>query len=125
MANTLSSEFRKRKAVATNTIYYDCKKLLLKIHGPDPDENFKLAQSMVLVGAPSTAARRLAQLICRKPKPFDGCSCATAVGSIWRDMLPSAVRAQIASMDLETQLRSFSYLRKYIATCTIAIYLLK
>ena len=101
LGNSLGTLFKKRKTAAGDQIYYECKQLLLKIHGPNPDANFKLALSLVMTGPPSTAAIRLVSLICKKSKPFDGCCCATAVSSIWRDMLPAQIKAQIASMDLE------------------------
>ena len=60
------------------------------------------AQSLVMVGTPSEAARQLVHLICKKEEPLTECCCATAVSAIWRNLLPAQVRAHVANMDLKT-----------------------
>ena len=100
VAKTLNTLFDKRKTAAGSDIYYQCKKLLLKVHGPRPDADYKKAQSLVATGAPSQTAKELVQLICKKPTPLVECCCAIAVGSLWRELLPTIVKSAVANFDL-------------------------
>ena len=102
---SLDEFFDKRKTGAGN-IYYDAKRLLLKLHGPRPDADFKVALSMVMTGAPSEAAKELVKRICKKSNPLQDCCCATAVGSLWRDLLPKDVRTAVANMDIQTDFQA-------------------
>ena len=89
------------KAEASATIYKDMKALFLKAHGPIPESEYRKAQTMVMVGTPSQTARRLAQLMCRKPKKLTDCCCAVGVSAIWRDLLPQQIKSQVANLSLE------------------------
>ena len=75
--------------------------MLLKLHGPKEDEDFKKAQSLVMTDTPSAAAKELVELICDKDKPLESCCCTKAVSALWRDMLPATVRAQVSNMGLK------------------------
>ena len=44
--------------------YYECKKKLLKTHGPQPEDDFGKAIKMTLVGLPSDTAKRIRDLMC-------------------------------------------------------------
>ena len=97
----MNSLFEKRKTEAGPTIYKELKTMLLKLHGPKEDANFKLAMSMVMTENPSTTAKKLTDLICLKAKKLEGCCCAVAAESRWGELLPSQVRAQVANMSLK------------------------
>ena len=83
-------------------IYKDLKVMLIKLHGPKKDADFKVARNFVLTlgQTPSSAAKKLVQLICKQKTPLTNCCCAAAVSSFWRDLLPDPVRQAVASMDL-------------------------
>ena len=99
--NELNDLFQKRKTVAGASIYLECKTLLLKKHGKKPEDDVKKAMKLVMTDTPSEAADKLVDLICDKPKPLVDCCCSKVVSTIWRDMLPPTVRAQVAAMDLK------------------------
>ena len=88
------------KAEANATIYKDMKNQFLKTHGPQPEDNYRKAQSLVLQGTPSATARTLVQLMCHKKKKLEGCCCSHGVSAKWRDLLPDQVKAQVANMSL-------------------------
>ena len=84
-------------------IYKSCKDRLIKCHGPNPEDDFQKAQTLTFTGKPSDAAKRIVELVCQKNPPLANCCCATAVGKLWRDMLPPLVRAAVAGADLKTE----------------------
>ena len=85
-------------------IYHECKEQLLELHGPSEDRDLDIALNMVMTSdmAPSQAAKRLVQLICKEKKPLVNCCCARLVSSRWRKMLPPSIRAQVANLSLKT-----------------------
>ena len=95
--------FDKRKAEC-GLIYYDCKALLLELHGPSPERDFEMAMDMVMPPGmkPSQAAKRLVQLICKFKKQLTDCSCSIAVSSRWRRRLPDMVKSSVSCFDLRT-----------------------
>ena len=95
--------FEKEKSEAGETIYKECKTQLLKVHGPRAEDDFGKAQTMVLTGLPSDAAKKLKELICQKTHKLDECCGATAISKLWRDMLPRDVKNAVANLDLTTQ----------------------
>ena len=91
---------KERNSEGAATVYKDCKARLLKVFGPKPEQDFKLAMGLVMTGLPSQAAKRVRELVCKRN--FD-CCCPAVVGQIWRDMLPKDVRVAVASYDLAKQ----------------------
>ena len=86
-----------------NTVYSDCKKTILEIYGPKPEENVAKAQRITLTGTPSEAGKQIRELICQKTPHFKDCCCSAIVAKHWRDVLPPEVRYSVASFDLQTQ----------------------
>ena len=76
--------------------------MLLKLHGPKEDEDYKKAQGLVMTTTPSAAAKELIDLICDQATPLESCCCTKTVSSLWRDMLPTQVKAHVANMKLKT-----------------------
>ena len=103
LAGDLNSLFDKRKVAAGDNIYYECKTLLLRIHGAQPDDDFKLALNLQMIGKPSQTAQKMVALVCKQDPPMQSCCCATAVSTIWRALLPTEVQQAIATMDLKTE----------------------
>ena len=93
----------KKKTGAGNTIYFECKTRLLKVHGKKPETNFIEAQNMVLTDLPSTAGKKMRDLICQQSTKLTNCCCATTLGVHWRALLPPLVRASMAGHCLKTQ----------------------
>ena len=89
------------------TVYSDCKKTILEIYGPKPEENVAKAQRITLSdtpnGTPSEAGKLIRELICRKTPHFNDCCCSAMVAKQWRDLLPPEVRYSVANFDLQTQ----------------------
>ena len=77
--------------------------MLLKLHGPKEEENFRKAQKLVMTETPSAAAKELIELLCDKDTPLESCCCNKAVSALWRDMLPTQVRTQVANMSLKSK----------------------
>ena len=101
--NDLDDLFDKRKEEC-GQIYKECKALLLKIHGPRPDRDLKLALQMTqLEGTPSQTAKKLIKLICKDKKPLVNCCCAILVFSRWNEMLPNIVKAAVSSFNFKTE----------------------
>ena len=59
-----------------------------------------------MTGTPSQAAKTLVGLICRQKEPLKNCCCNVQVSSFWRDLLPTAVRAAVASYNLATDFQA-------------------
>ena len=98
----LSELLNKRKTAAGDSIYKECKTMLLALHGPKGDEDFQLAMDLVMTGTPSQAAKQLVQLICDKEN-MENCCCSMAVSCKWRSMLPTQVKAQVATLPMKTK----------------------
>ena len=96
----------KSELKADQKIYKELKTLLLKIHGPRPESDFKKAQTLVMVGTPSQTAKKLVQLVCKRNPPLKECCCGTAVAALWRDVLPDPVKQAVANMDLTTNFQT-------------------
>ena len=94
--------FDKAKAEASATIYKDAKALLLKIHGPKPDADYKKFQTLEMSDTPSLTAKRLRDLICKQKKQLTTCCCSVALESRWHETLPGPVRTAVAGMSLKT-----------------------
>ena len=109
IANSCNDLFGKAKTEADANIYKLCKARIMKVYGPKPKEDFKKAKSIVLVGLPSEAAKDIRDLICQKKPQLKECCCAVAVATYWEDILPSAVRASIAGMDLQNDFEFAQY----------------
>ena len=62
LAGDLNSLFDKRKVAAGDNIYFECKTLLLRIHGAQPDDDFKLALNLQMIGKPSQTAQKMVAL---------------------------------------------------------------
>ena len=86
-----------------STVYSDCKKTILEIYGPKPEENVAKAQRITLTGTPSEAGKQIRELICQKTPHFRDCCCSAMVAKHWRDVLPPEVRYSVANFDLQTQ----------------------
>ena len=102
LSECLNDLFSLTKTQAGPTIYKMCKKQILAVHGPKPEEDYLKAKDMVLVGLPSDTAKRIRDLVCQRTKKLDNCCCHVAVSALWRGLLPPAVKAAVAGMDLET-----------------------
>ena len=61
------------------TVYSDCKKTILEIYGPKPEENVAKAQRITLTGTPSQAGKQIRELMCQKPPHFKDCCCSSMV----------------------------------------------
>ena len=84
-------------------IYKLCKTRILEKYGPKPEEDFEKAQTLVMTGLPSEAAKEIRDLICEQKVKLTNCCCGKQVSSIWKKLLPPSVRAQIAGMDMKTE----------------------
>ena len=89
------------------TVYSDCKRTILEIYVPKPEENIAKAQRLTLTdtptGTPSEAGKKIRELICQKTPHFKDCCCSAMVAKQWRDLLPPEVRYSVANFDLQTQ----------------------
>ena len=99
MTECISDLLMKDKSEAGADIYKQCKVKLLQVHGPRAEDDFAKAQALVMTGLPSTAGKRIKELICKKDFK---CCCPAIVGKIWRDLLAKDVRTAVASYDLAT-----------------------
>ena len=108
VANACNDLFGLTKSELTGAkdIYNQCKKRLIKVHGPKPKEDFRKALTIVLTGLPSEAAKEIRALVCEKKPPLKDCCCATQVGAIWESILPEQVKASVAGMDLKNEFDS-------------------
>ena len=96
----LDNLLSKRKDKAGEKIYKEVKTLLLKIHGPKPTDDFKLAKSLQMTSTPSQFAKKLRTLVCKKETPLSDCCCGNIVASLWEDGLDPDLRTAVANMDL-------------------------
>ena len=71
----LNEKWDIRKSKAGKTIYYDCKQLLLKLHGPRPEDSVRKAIKFVRPStmSPSVAAQQLVALVCEDQPPLENC----------------------------------------------------
>ena len=83
-------------------VYKNCKTQIIKVFGPNPEEDYLKALKIVMAGPPSQAAKDMRDLMCQKKQKLQGCCCATAVAAKWKQILPTQVRASIAHMDMAT-----------------------
>ena len=76
IAHCCNDYFCQPKTEAPALVYRDCKKRILEVHGPKPEEDFYKSQSLVMTGLPSEAAKELRDLICDGKKKLENCCCA-------------------------------------------------
>ena len=97
----LNELLEKGESEAGNNIYKEVKLQLLQLHGPKEDADFRKAQKLVMTDKPSTTAKMLRDLVCKKKKPFTECCCGVAVEAMWEDTLPAQVKSHIANLSLK------------------------
>ena len=95
-----------KKRSEAGHIYKELKTRLLELFGPRTEDAYEEAAGLTLTGKPSALAKRLIVLLCDKPKPLDGCCCAKVVTALWKKQLPAVVRANIAGMNMATQMEA-------------------
>ena len=91
---------RKGQATAGATPYKDLKTRIQTTFGKTPEDAYYAAKAMVMVGKPSQLAKKLINTLCKDHPNLEGCCQAGTISGMWRDQLPSQVRAQVANMSL-------------------------
>ena len=66
IAHACKDLFCLAKTEAGDEIYKQCKTRLLTVFGPKPEEDYLKAQSLVMTGLPSLAAKELRNLMCHQ-----------------------------------------------------------
>ena len=87
----------KNKEQAGNTAYFDLKVEMLIKYGPKKGSAYKQARQLVLIGKPSHFAKQLIDLLCKNQPPLQGCCCESFGDGMWREQLPDAVKAAVAT----------------------------
>ena len=77
-----------------NNAYKILKNKILKIFGQSEESRFERALQRTLTGKPSQLARALLNDIC--DTELEGCCCARAVATLWKQKIPLAVRQAVA-----------------------------
>ena len=79
-----------------NDGYKILKNKIIQIFGPRPEAAMERALSLTLTSTPSALARELVELLCKHELNCD--CCPDIIVALWKRLLPSQVRANIAGM---------------------------
>ena len=90
----------KKKSEAGETPYYDLKKRILDLYGPQIEDAYDKACGMFLTDKPSQLAKRLISTLCPKHPDLKDCCVEGVISRMWRKQLPTHVKAAVAGLRL-------------------------